>query len=210
MRRLPDHWGPFHGIDGLPLIVVSSNALFYLVELVSPGFTQYLLLSPESLRAGEYWRLLTFLFVPPPGLNALFAVFWFALFYMYMDGLERAWGAFRLTVYYLTGALATAAVALAPGFGIVPNVYLNASLALAFAALFPEVQLLLFFIIPVKVKWLAYFTWAWLAWCLWVGGLLDRLAILAALVPFFLLLGPDIWENLSLWLQVRRNRMKWK
>lgn len=209
MKRLPDRWGPFQGIDGLPLIIVASNAVVYVYDMIKPGLASLLLLSPGAVYAGEFWRLLTFLFVPP-AMSPLFMVFWLYLLFMYAQSLEAEWGAFRFTVYYLVGAAATAAVGFYPAPGIVPNIFLNASLFLAFAALFPDVELLLFFVLPLKVKYLGYFTWAWLAWSLWRGEALVRLTILAALLNYGLLLGPDLWDRLILRLQVVRNRRRWK
>jgi len=208
MKRLPDRWGPFHGIENLPLILVASMGLVFIFELLMPGLVSSLVLSPGRVMGGDYWRFLTFLFVPPT-MHPLFMVFWLSLVYLYAESLEAQWGTFRFTVYYLIGAIGTAAVGLVPAPGIVSNVYLNASLALAFAALFPNYELLLFFVLPVKIKYLAYLTWAWLAWSFYAGGILDRLAIVAALLAFFLVLGPDIWDRLTLWAQASRGRRRW-
>lgn len=209
MKRLPDRWGRFDGIDGLPLIIVASNALVYLFELMQPGLLNSLVLFPGAVHAGEWWRLITFLFVPPP-MSPFFMLFWLYLLYTYASALENEWGTFRFTVFYLVGALLTAAVGLVPVRGLVPNIYLNASLFLAFAALFPDFELLLFFILPLKVKYLGYATWLWLAWAFLTGGVLARLAVAAAVANCLLLLGPDLWEKAALRWQVYRNRRRWK
>ncbi|HRY28665.1 MAG TPA: hypothetical protein P5079_01360 [Elusimicrobiota bacterium] len=207
--RLPDRLGRFEGVTDLPLIIVASNAVVSLFEWVRPGLTPMLTLSPAAVWAGEFWRLLTFLFVPPP-LSPLFLLFWLYILYIYADALETEWGSFRFTVYYLLGALATAAVGFFPAHGTIPNVYLNASLFLAFATLFPTFELLLFFVLPVQVRYLGYLTWAWLGWSFLTGGLLTRLAILAGLINYILLLGPDLRERLMLRWQTYRNRRRWK
>lgn len=206
--RLRSRWGSFEGIEGLPLIIVSSNALVFLFDLVQPGLTAFLRLSSAALAAGEYWRLATFLFVPPP-MHPLFMVFWLYLVYLYAAALERAWGTFRFTVYYLVGAVATAAVGFYPSMDPVPNAYLNASLFLAFAALFPDMELLLFFVLPVKVKVLGYLAWAWLAWDMAVGGATTRLTIAAALLSYLVLLGPTLRDRAVLRWTVFRNRRRW-
>lgn len=209
MRHLPDRWGPFAGIEGLPLIIVASNALVALFDLARPGLTPLLLLSPAAVAAGEWWRLLTFLFVPP-ALSPLFLLFWLYLLYVYAAALEEAWGAFRFTVYYLVGALLTAACGVFPAPGVVPNVFLNASLFLAFAALHPDVELLLFFVIPLKVKVLGYLTWAWLAVAMWGGDALTRLAVAAGLANYALFFGPEMWERAASRWRVWRNRRRWR
>jgi membrane associated rhomboid family serine protease len=206
--RLPDRWGRFQGIEGLPLILVASQAMVYIAELLSPGLASLLVLSPWDLRAGDWWRPLTFLFVPPTR-SVIFLFFWLYLFYVYAAALETEWGTFRFTIFYLTGALATAAVGLYPAPGVVPNVYLNACLFLAFATLFGDYEILLFFVLPTKVRYIGYVTWAWMVLAFLRGTVLDRLAILAALLAFFLLLGPHLWDRLALRLQVVRQQRRW-
>lgn len=209
MKRLPDRWGPFDGIDGLPLIIVASNALVYLFELMQPGLLNSLVLFPGAVHAGEWWRLITFLFVPPP-MSPFFMLFWLYLLYTYASALENEWGTFRFTVFYLVGALLTALAGLVPVRGLVPNIYLNASLFLAFAALFPDFELLLFFVLPLKVKYLGYATWIWLGWSFLTAGFLARLAVAAAVANYLLILGPDLWEKATLRWQVYRNRRRWR
>ncbi len=209
MIRLPNHWGAFKGIEGLPLIIVASNAVVYVFELFNHGLMPLLHLTPQGVYAGEVWRFITFLFVPPP-LQPFFMFFWLYLLYTYASALEMEWGTFRFTVYYLVGAAATLLVGFCPVIGIVSNVYLNASLFLAFATLFPNFELLLFFFLPVKVKYIGYLTWAWIILSFFTSGLLTRLTILAALLNYFLLLGPDIWESLKLRWQVYQNRKRWR
>jgi membrane associated rhomboid family serine protease len=209
VKSLPERWGNFEGIHGLPLIIVASHALVYLFELLNPGLTPWLELSREGLALGEWWRPLTFLFVPP-ALSPLFEFFWLYLLYVYADALEQQWGSFRFTVFYLAGALATAVTAFHPSGEAVPTVYLNAMLFVAFATLFPKFELWLFFVLPVQVRWLAAATLAWMAWRVWVGGPATRLAVAAAWAGYALVLGPDLWERFLLWREVRRNRRRFE
>ena len=157
MIRLPRRWGRLPGIEGLPLIIVASNAMVYIFEMFSPGLVPHLVLAPPAIYDGQLWRLLTFLFVPPRQ-SPFSMFFWLYLLYIYASALENEWGSFRFTLFYLVGAAATAAVGFVHVFGIVPNIYLNASLFLAFTALFPDFELLLFFVLPLKVKYLGYLT----------------------------------------------------
>jgi hypothetical protein len=207
MRHLPERWGPFAGVGGLPLIIVGSNALVYVFELFRPGLMSLLTLSPLAVPRGEWWRFVTFLFVPPP-LNPLFAFFWLYLLYLYAQALETAWGSFRFTLYYLIGALATMSAAFIPAWGSVPNVYLNASLFLAYAVLHPDVEFLIFFVVPLKVKYIGYFTGAWLAWTLWGGSFFERMVLMAGLLNFFLFFGPVTWDAARLRWRVWQNRRR--
>jgi hypothetical protein len=188
---------------------VASSALVALFDMAHPGLISLLYLSTGGAWAGQWWRFITFLFVPP-GLSPLFLLLWLYVFYLYAHSLEAEWGAFRFTLYYGVGALATMAVAFTPEPGVVSNAWLNASLFLAFAALFPDVELLLFFVLPVKVKWLGYIAWASLIWALGSGDLLTRLSITAALLNYFLFFGPELWQKARLRVQVWNNRRRWK
>ncbi len=205
------------GIEGLPLIIVLSNALVFLFNAFQPGLIDLLNLSNDALRAGQWWRLVTFVFVPPfvsdgaaaslSPLGVLMMVVWFMFLHTMVTALDEAWGSFRFTVYFLAGVAATALVGLLPLHGVVTNGYLQASLFLAFATLFPDVEVLLFFLLPVKVKWLGYVTGASLGWALLTGGTLTRLTVVAGLVNYFLILGPDLWDRvLARWRAARHRK----
>jgi membrane associated rhomboid family serine protease len=113
---------------------------------------------------GQVWRLVTFIFVPPP-VNPIFILF-FILFYSYIGRtLERTWGRMKTTVFYFTGALLTLFTGVLIGifnqspttwFISINAVYMNLSLFLAFATLYPNEEIRVYLLIPVKVKYLAY------------------------------------------------------
>lgn len=144
---------------------------------------------------GQIWRLFTFIFVPPASSVLTLAL---ALYFYYFIGstLERVWGTFRFNVYYLCGLLGCMAAGLITGYG--SNDYLNLSLFLAFAYLFPNHEVLLFFIIPIKMKYLAYLDWALFAISLIFGSWASRAAVIASLINFFLFFGPDIWYQIKM------------
>jgi hypothetical protein len=213
MWRLPERWGPFRGVEGLPLILVLSNALVFVFNAIWPGLVGDLLLIPSQVHAGEWWRLLTFALVPPPvpeSFSFIWITLWLMLLHAYATALEAAWGTFRFTLYFLLGTAATAAIAVIPFDAVITNAFLQASLLLAFATLYPKEELLLFFVIPVQVRFLGYITWVWMAWVFLMGSAVTRLSVAAALVNYVALLGPDLSQRFSLWLQVRRNRKNWK
>ena len=152
---------PRFGIQNLMLAVVICNCIVYVLDLVSQGTLSPLLMFSRSLIfKGQIWRLITFIFVPG---NT--SIFWFALsmyFYWFIgSNLEREWGSGKFTVYYALGVLLTVICGLCTGSA--SATYLDLSLFLAFATLYPNLQFLLFFIIPVKAKWLAWLDAALLA-----------------------------------------------
>lgn len=192
----------------LSTFIVAMNAAVYVLSTIRPEFLDVLALEPALVLRGEVWRVFTFLFIPP-AMAPVWMLFWLYLLFVYARALEQEWGDFRFNVYYGLGAAATAAASLATGSGL-SNVPLNTSIFLAFAALYPDFQLLLFFILPVKVRWLAWLAWAGLAWTFLVGGWRLRVGLAAGLFPYFLFFGSKHWQDLKFWLQVRRNRRRYR
>ena len=150
------------GIPNLMLVVVIGNALVWLLDQFSPGFSLSSALSfvPYYILRGEVWRLITFVFVPTTNKVLLLAI---SLYFYYWIGsiLERQWGTTKFTVFYLLGLVLN----IIAGFilylvlpypvATISMHYVNLSMFFAFATLYGDMQVLLI-IIPVKVKWLAW------------------------------------------------------
>ncbi len=135
-------------------IVVGMATVFVLDQVFATfSFSSMLGLSMPAILSGQIWRLITFVFLPP-STSLLFIVF--ALYFYYVIGttLENQWGSFAFNVYYFLGVIGCLISAVLTGYGT--NTFLNLSLFLAFAAMFPDFQVLVFFFLPVKIKWLAY------------------------------------------------------
>jgi membrane associated rhomboid family serine protease len=194
-------------IPQFPLFIVMANGLIYILAQVRPDFLLRLLLDPVAIRQGEIWRIFTFLFVPPM-MGPLWMVFWLLLLYQFSQALEQEWGEFRFCLFYAIGALATIVAALWIVGDTLSNVPLNTTLFLAFATLFPNFELLLFFILPVKVKYLALLTWIGLAVALVMGSSITRVAIAASLVNYVVFFGPQIWETITLKITVYKARRR--
>ena len=143
---------------------------------------------------GEVWRLLTFVVIPPLT-NAIF--FFFAMYLLFLMGtaLENHWGVFRYNVFLFVGWAATVAVALVLPAEPATNGYLMESIFLAFAFLYPDFELLLFFFFPVKVKWLALLTWIALLGQFCLGGWLAKGLVLAAIANFLLFFHQELWQR---------------
>src|SRR5262245_37903004 len=159
-----------------------------------PDPAEPLLLVPELVLQGEAWRLVSFLVVPPVT-NLLFAfLFWYFL-YLMGTALEHHWGTFRFNIYLLVGYLATLGAAFIVPDQPAGNGFLYGSLFLAFAYLYPDYELLLFFILPVKVKYLALLAWIGYGLGFLFGDWLQRVLILAALSNFLLFFGRDVFRR---------------
>jgi hypothetical protein len=208
LDRLERRFGQW-AIPQFALFIVVANGLIYLLSMSRPDFMERLLLDPAAIRAGEYWRLVTFLFVPPR-MAPLWMVFWLLLLYQFSLALEQEWGEFKFCMFYFIGALATIASALGIVGTTLTNVPLNTTFFLAFATLFPDFELLLFFILPVKVKYLAWITWIAIVFSCITGSATTRVAILASLVNYAIFFGPQIGERLKLKIDVWKNRRRFK
>ncbi len=191
----------------LAIFLVGMNAAVWLLGYIKPEFPQLLTLEPALIARGEWWRVFTFLFISPK-LSPIFMFFWLYLLWLYAQALENEWGEFRFTVFYGIGAISTVLMSLAMGVGI-SNITLNSTIFLAFAALYPDFELLLFFILPVKVKWLAWFTWALLALSFLTGDWLTRAALMSGLINYILFFGKDHINALKHWQRVRKNKKRY-
>ena len=208
---------PHFGIPNLMKFIVGGSVLVYLLAIFSGyGPVSFLAFNWEAVKSGELWRLVTFIFMP--GYYTTRDVLWLALFlyFYYMIGnvLEREWGTAKFTLYYLSGVVLTLVVGIVTALVTGRNVwiegtgYVNLSMFFAFAMLYPDTQFLLFFIIPVKVKWLAWIDAAFFA--LSVLASLIRLDFLNALLPVVALLNFFVffWTNISDEISYRRGRAR--
>ena len=196
-------------IRNLPLILILCYVVGYVIELSNSSFLLYLTLDPYAVLHGQIWRIFTWIIVPPSQLS-LFTIIMLLFYYNLGTSLERTWGTWRFNVYLLSGMLFTvigsfvwfgvqyllvggtgpAAAAYLSGFSSIASMYfstyyINMSIFLAFAATFPNVQVLLMFVIPVKVKWLGIIYGAILAWeFVFAGNMVVRIAIGSSLLNF--------------------------
>jgi membrane associated rhomboid family serine protease len=184
----------FIAIPGLIRAVVTLNALVFVLVLLNKGFDSYLALDIASIRAGEVWRLVTYIFVPQTGHFLLVVVaLWFLWFIG--DGLERAWGAFRLTLYFLVGMVGTTVAALLSNSQF-SNQMLFTTLFFAFAHFYPEEIIYLFFILPLKIKWIAWIYAAFLLLGFVTQSNSYRMALIAALSNYLIFFGPGVVQQL--------------
>lgn len=164
--KLERKFGRF-GIPNLTIYMIVCYVIGYALMIVNPGILNWLSLEPAYILRGQVWRLVTWVLYPP----STSGVLWFAiavLFFYYPIGtsLERTIGTFKYTLYILLGVIFTILGAfilyfLLGGNVLVGNVfstyYISLSTFLAYAMCYPDMQVLLMFIIPVKMKWMAIF-----------------------------------------------------
>src|ERR1700726_444659 len=165
----------FLAIRGFPRILVGFAALVFGLTWVLPGFTSMLTLDPVRILHGEVWRLITYIFIPQ-ATSPLWLLF--ALWFLWWvgEGLERAWGSFRLTLYFLVGMIGTTVAAFFFGSNF-SNSMLISSLFFAFARFYPDQVIYILFILPVKIKWVAWASAAILLVKFFIGPMSYRMAL---------------------------------
>ena len=206
MSKFEKKFGKY-AIHNITLILILCYVAGYVIELINPNLVLYLTLDPYRILHGQIWRLFTWLLIPPSSLD-IFTIIMLFFYYNLGTALERTWGAYRYNVYLFTGMLftvlasflsmgcvyliygnidqATASVLFLQGSMYFSTYYINLSIFLAFAVTYPDMQVLLMFIIPVKVKWMAILDIILLVLELFMGNLFSRFAVGAAIVNFII------------------------
>ena len=168
-----------YAIPNLTLYLIICYGIGYLMQYLVPAGYQYLMLDPFLVLKGQVWRLVTWILIPPDSSNIFFVLITLYLYYSLGGLLERIWGTYKYNVYLFSGLLFTILGAFvlcgysvlmgaqptmytglyllnngsAVYFGQFSTYYINMSIFLACAASIPDVQVLLMFLFPIKVKW---------------------------------------------------------
>ncbi|HAV12709.1 MAG TPA: hypothetical protein DCX06_04320 [Opitutae bacterium] len=184
-------------IPNVVLILIVAQLLMYAAILVGRVEFVSLVLIPKAVLNGEWWRLFSFVIAPPTVaqslIQGLFLAFYWYIFWMMSSALEQAWGVFRFNVFLFVGFLLSILGAfvgqlISPSALIFLSPYfLYLSVFFAFATLNPNIQFLIFFVVPVKVKWIAWFVAAMTAVSvIGAGSIGMAVAILAPLLNYVL------------------------
>jgi membrane associated rhomboid family serine protease len=202
LARLERRFGKY-AVENLTFVIVGGMGAVFLVSMVQPDFERLLVLDLDAVKHGQVWRLFTYLFLPRSHSNLwiLFMLYWV---WLIGSNLEAEWGAFKFNAYYVLGMLGTTAAAWLSGGGAT-NEFLNHSLFFAFATLVPDYEIFFFFLLRIKIKWLALIDAAFIAYSFFGGDWMVRAAIIASLGNYFLFFSGTLWAMfVSRNLQVRQ------
>ena len=186
---------PGFGIPNLMRYIVIANAVFWLMGAVNPVLMNYLLFNPALILRGQIWRLVSFVFIPPSTGVLAFIAFYF--YYWIGSTLENQWGTGQFTIYFFTGVILT----IVYGFAIyfitgrsmsLSSTYIFLSMFFSFAALFPDMQVLFMFIIPVKMKYLALVDAAFFALSVVTTPFPENLLPVVAVLNFLIFCGGEL------------------
>jgi hypothetical protein len=190
LDRLEKVLGRF-ALPNVTVYLIAGQTVCYVLFMTGKLDRSMTWLSADLLLDGQWWRMVTFLFDPPLS-NPIFAFFAWYIFYLMGSALEEHWGAFRYNVFLLIGIFLTVAVSfLIPAFPVT-NAFIGGSVFLAFAFLYPDFVLQLFFILPVRIKWLALLTWLYYGYLVFFGGWHTSLVVLASVGNFLLFFASDL------------------
>lgn len=201
MSKFEKKFGKY-AIPNLTAILIACYIAGYIIQLLLPGLVQYLTLEPYRILHGQVWRIITWLLIPPSSLD-IFTIIMLFFYYSIGTTLEKTWGTYRYNVYIFSGILLTVfASFLCCGYfsfvygaggdtlaqilllrsGEFSTYYINLSIFLAFAMTYPDMQVLLMFVIPVKMKWMAILDLVLLVYMLIAGDVVTKFAVAAALI----------------------------
>lgn len=193
-------------IPNLMLYIVLGMAVVWIANLIlstNPNNTvnlyELIYFDRDKILHGEVWRVISFVFMPPSTLFILIPIILY--FYWFMgSSLEYKWGSFKFNVFYFTGIIGCIAAGFI--FGYATNYYLDLSLFLAFAILFPNEQLLAFFVIPIKAKWLALIDGILLLYDFIKGSNTTRIFIILSIINIIIFFGKDFFS--MIYYMIRR------
>lgn len=232
LNKLERKFGRY-AIQNISLMLIICYGFGYAIQFVNASFLEYLTLNPYLVLRGQIWRLVTWILVPPSGFD-FFTIISLYFYYWLGTTLERTWGTFRYNLFLFSGMLFTILgsfvllgycfLAFAPQIAAVgatnffthnigyffhsfSTYYVNLSIFLAFALTFPDMQVLLFFIIPIKIKWLGILDAVMTLYSFFASGIVGKIIIGASLlnVVVFFFMTRDLFRMSPKQMKRRQN-----
>lgn len=189
-----------YAVHNLTMYIIITYVAGYLLNYLAPEALSYCLLEPALILQGQVWRLVSWLLIPPGALD-IFTIIMLFFYYSIGTTLEQTWGAFRYNLYIfggiilsVIGAFVLYGILLLTGSngilllegGSFSTYFISMSIFLGFAAAYPNMQVLLYFIIPLKIKWLALVDIVYLVWQMAGSGWVTRACIICSLMNFII------------------------
>lgn len=222
LDKLERKMGRF-AIPNLTVYLLAGYVIGFITMYLMPELIGWLTLEPALILRGQVWRLISWVLIPP-ATDLISLVFLVLLYYSLGTALERTWGSFKYNVYIFSGIFFTVLAVFAlygvyyfvygieiplSSIGLVSTNYITMSIFLAFAAIYPDMEVLLYFILPIKMKWMALVYAAMAAYYFITGGIGTRVAIGASLLNFVIFfLSTRNWKQHSPKERARRARFK--
>lgn len=204
---------PGFGLQHLIKYITAANVIMWIINMVSPRFLAYMTFNPWYIMHGQIWRLISFTFIPPS--TGILAIIAFYFYYFIGSTLEARWGTARFNIYFISGIVLTVIYGLIIYFitGMTVNLnaqYIYLSMFFSFAAMFPETQVLLFFIIPIKMKWLGIVDAVFFLISMFSTPFPASLLPLVAVLNFFIFCGEDLLYDFGITKQNKAASINFK
>ena len=197
-----------YALKNLMTIIVAGTAIVWILDTLvysrtGVSITAWLYFDKDAILNGEVWRVLTFVFLPQTYNPFVLAL---SLYFYWLIGntLENEWGSFKFDLFYLCGVVGAIVSGFITGYATVD--YLHLSLFLAFALLYPNYTVLLFYFLPIQVKWIAIVDLIGLVLLFIFSFWAERIAMLVALLNVALFFSVRCFHSLRAW----QRRRKWK
>lgn len=184
LNRLESRYGRYRGVRNLMTIIVAAMAIVYVADMVlGPAMGLYLsdklAFSRSAIFRGEIWRIVTFV-ITPPSSSIFFIIMQLGFIYYTGTMLQNRWGTLRFNLFYFCGMIGSMIAGFITGYAT--SYYVNLSLLLAVAILYPMMQVNLNGLLPLRMKWLALIDVVLLLPGLVNGSWGERIAIIVSLL----------------------------
>jgi len=198
---------PF-AVPNLTILIIAGQALVYILSQTGhAGMLELAALDSSQVLKGELWRLFSFLLIPPAS-SPIWNFFAWWVFYFTATMLEGHWGTARYNLYLLLGTIITVATSFLLPHLPFTGAFLQGTVFLAFATLFPDVVFQLFFVLPVKAKWLAWLAGLGYAFAFAQGPNMVRLMVLAAVGNYLIFFAPSLYQRIRYGVRKKRFEVK--
>lgn len=196
-------------VPHISIILITLQVLGFLLIFTNPIWSSTLALFPDRALHGEPWRFLTFLSLPVSNSPIWFI---FALLFMYsiLNSIESIWGAFKTTFYILVSVVITILFSVVFDYPVMQTMDFNSTLFLAAAALFPDHEIQVYMVFPVKMRHLGWLTLGFLFYRAFQGDWMDRFFLLAIYSNYVLFFGPTLVYRIQQWKRRRDYRSNFR
>ena len=210
LDKMQRRFGRFAVSNLMQYIVIGMAVVFVMDLIVFPAskfsLTAAMAFDRDAIFHGQIWRIISFVLIPPNS-SIIFIVFSLYFYWLIGSALEHQWGTFRFNAFYWCGVICTMIVGLITGYAT--NYYLNMTLFLAFAIIYPDFQMLLFFCIPIKIKYLALIDALILAVSFYYASWAGRIALVVAVANIILFFWHDFIDTIKSYKRRRRWQKEW-
>ncbi len=202
-----------YAVHGLMNIIITGMVIVYVMDnFICPmagkeAISPLIVFSRDAIMHGQVWRIISFIFIPFQT-TPIFLIFTFYFYWLIGQIMESNWGTFKFNIFYLSGIIGTIIGGFITGF--TSNYFLTFSLFIAFALIAPDFQMLLFFFIPIKIKYLAMLDAVFMIISFFYSGLPGKVAIIMSLINLAIFFGGDFRQRMKMKIHHWKYKIKYK